>query len=214
MAPGAVNPLRGAALLIGLGAIGYGLSHAGLRPGTGSAAPGQLTFVLTAAALCAIGLPRQAACFAAGFSFGAARGVGLAMLAQLLGCCLSFFWARLVAHDAAQRLLGRQAQAGGWRAWLLRADGWMAHAPFSTTLILRLVPVGNNLLLNLVAGVSRTAFLPFLAASAIGYVPQTLVFALAGSGVHVDRGLEMALGGALFVLSGLLGVLAMRRLPR
>jgi uncharacterized membrane protein YdjX (TVP38/TMEM64 family) len=73
-------------------------------------------------------------------------------------------------------------------------------------LTLRLLPVGNNLLLNLLAGVSGLRVWPFLTASLIGYLPQTAIFALTGSGTHVDHGLQIALAAALFALSALLGV--------
>ncbi len=53
---------------------------------------------------------------------------------------------------------------------------------------------------------------PFLLASAIGYVPQTVVFALLGGGVRVDRGEQLLLAAALFVLASVLGLWLMRRM--
>ncbi len=102
---------------------------------------------------------------------------------------------------AARRIRGR----------LARLDRQLSRHPFGATLTLRLLPVGSNLLLNLVAGVSAVAMSPFLLASAVGYVPQTLVFALLGGGVRVDRGAQMVLAGALFVLASALGLWLMRR---
>ena len=54
------------------------------------------------------------------------------------------------------------------------------------------------------------AFAPFLAASLLGYVPQTLVFALLGSGVRVSEFAQLALGAALFLASMTLGFFLMR----
>jgi uncharacterized membrane protein YdjX (TVP38/TMEM64 family) len=79
------------------------------------------------------------------------------------------------------------------------------------SLTLRLLPVGNNVVLSLLAGLSSVSAPAFLVASAIGYVPQTLVFALLGSGVHVSHTEQIVLGGVLFVASALLGVVLMRR---
>ncbi len=51
---------------------------------------------------------------------------------------------------------------------------------------------------------------PFLAATLIGYVPQTIVFALAGSGVHVDHTSQVALGALLFLVSAVLGFVLLK----
>jgi uncharacterized membrane protein YdjX (TVP38/TMEM64 family) len=87
----------------------------------------------------------------------------------------------------------------------------LAAKPFTATLTLRLLPVGNNLLLNLFAGVTGLRVWPFLAASLIGYLPQTAVFALTGSGTHVDRTIQLGLGAVLFILSALLGIGLLRQ---
>jgi uncharacterized membrane protein YdjX (TVP38/TMEM64 family) len=73
------------------------------------------------------------------------------------------------------------------------------------------MPVGNNLALNLLAGMSGIAALPFLAATAIGYLPQTLVFALLGKGVRVDGGWQIGIAAAMFAASIALGVWLWRR---
>jgi len=194
---------RGALLLLGL--VGAGLALRWLGTGFLVARPtpaGCLLFLPAGAALTAFGVPRQVVAFAAGYAFGAWRGGALAMLAQMWGCAADFWWARLVARDwAVRRLKGRLAP-------LYRM---LTARPFVATLTLRLFPVGNNLLLNLFGGISGLRAWPFLAASFIGYLPQTAVFALAGSGVHLDRGLQLGLGLVLFALSASLGVVLFRR---
>jgi uncharacterized membrane protein YdjX (TVP38/TMEM64 family) len=87
----------------------------------------------------------------------------------------------------------------------------LAGSPFNATLALRLLPVGNNLALNLLAGMAAIGLVPFLAASAIGYLPQTVVFALLGKGVRVDGAWQLALAVALFVVSAAIGFLLLRR---
>lgn len=79
------------------------------------------------------------------------------------------------------------------------------------TLLIRFLPVGSNLLTNLVAGVSAVRWLPFMAGSALGYIPQTLIFVLLGSGIHIDPVFRISLSVALFVVSGGLGVYLYRR---
>ncbi len=162
-------------------------------------------FVLLGALACAVGAPRQAVAFAGGYAFGFWEGAGLAWLAAGLACPANFFWARAVGRDWAKRRM---------RGRLARADRFIAANPFSATLALRLLPIGNNLALNLVAGVSAVAPLPFLAASLLGYVPQTAIFALLGQGVHVARMLQIAGGLAMFAASGMLGTVLIRRYRR
>ncbi len=168
---------------------------------------GALLFVAVAAAVCSVGVPRQATAFAGGYAFGTTGGMLLALVAQVAGCLIDFGWARAVARPwAARRLRGR----------LARFDAFLAAHPFRAVLTLRLLPVGNNLVLNLVAGASGVKLLPFLLASVLGYVPQTLVFALLGAGVGVSRYIQVGLGVALFIASAALGMVllrAQRRVP-
>ncbi len=161
-----------------------------------------MVFVLVAALACALGVPRQVAAYAAGLGYGIWGGFLLAMLAVMLSCVLDFVWARAIARDwAARRMRGR----------LARLDAALSRHPFTATLTLRLLPVGNNLALNLLAGVSAVAAWPFLAASALGYVPQTVVFVLLGSGVRVGQTMQLALAVALFVAASLIGLYLLRR---
>jgi uncharacterized membrane protein YdjX (TVP38/TMEM64 family) len=94
---------------------------------------------------------------------------------------------------------------------MARLDAQLSAQPFMASLTLRLLPVGNNVVLSLLAGLSSVSAPAFLVASAIGYVPQTLVFALLGSGVQVSHTEQIVLGGVLFVASAVLGIVLMRR---
>ncbi len=170
------------------------LAEGGLR--------GQTVFLLLSTFLVAIGLPRQIPAFAAGYAFGPWYGTIIALVAQVLACSLDFIWARAIAQDFCRRKFGAKL------AWI---DRTLARHPFTATLMLRLMPVGNNLLLNLAAGLTSVRMLPFLAASAIGFIPQTLVFALLGKGSAPDHAHLLLLGGATFLASALLGLLLLRR---
>ena len=169
---------------------------------TGHGPLGALAFVAAGGALCAVGLPRQAVAFAGGLALGPWAGGALSLLAMLAGCALDFAWARGLARDWARRRL-----RGRWA----RLDAFLAANPFAATLTLRLLPVGSNVLLNLLAGTSGVAFAPFLAATALGYLPQTAVFALLGAGTRVDRTAQLWLGLALFAASAGLGLALLRR---
>lgn len=160
------------------------------------------TFILLAGLACAVGVPRQAAAFAGGYAFGLWPGAALALLATALACAGNFFWARFIGRDWARRRMGSR---------LSRADRFLARHPFGATLALRLLPVGNNLAVNLLAGVSGVRAAPFLAASLLGYVPQTAIFALAGSGTRLAAAMQIALAGGLLAASAGIGLVLMRR---
>ncbi|WP_239451578.1 TVP38/TMEM64 family protein [Elioraea rosea] len=168
--------------------------------------PGEVVFVALGAVACMVGIPRQAVAFAGGTAFGALMGTLLGLVAMVAGCAGSFLWARAVGRDWARRRIER-AYAGR----LARLDRFLADNTFTAALTLRLLPVGNNLAITLLAGLSGVAFLPFLLGSALGYVPQTVVFALLGKGVRVDGAVQLWLGFGLFAASILLGVWLLRR---
>ena len=193
-------------LAAGLAAHSYG---AGMLAQVTPTPGGILAFVAAGAVLSAAGVPRQVVAFAAGYAFGLLPGTALALLAQMLGCGADFWLARVAARAWAMRRIA--ASSAGRMA---RLDRFLAANPLTATLTLRLLPVGNNLVLNLLAGVSGMAAAPFLGATLVGYVPQTLVFALAGSGTQVDRPHQIALAAALFVASAALGLVLLRSANR
>ncbi len=192
-----------ALLLTGLAAAGLALrSGVGRGALDAPARLGPAGFVAAGAVACALGVPRQVVAYAAGLGFGMWAGGALALAAQILGCAADFFWVRLVARDwAARRMRGR----------LARLDAALAKHPFSATFTIRLLPIGSNVALNLLAGVSGVAAAPFLAASALGYVPQTVVFGLLGAGVSVGHGTQIAVAAGLFGLASGVGVWLLRR---
>ena len=162
----------------------------------GQGQTGVVLFLLMGGLFTAVGLPRQIIAFLAGYAFGLLPGTLLGALATLIGCALSFSYARLVGRQLLQGRLGPRA---------VRLDRFIHANPFGMTLLIRLLPVGSNILTNLAAGISSARATPFLVASLLGYLPQSLVFALVGSGITVAPALRMALAVLLFLLSGALG---------
>jgi uncharacterized membrane protein YdjX (TVP38/TMEM64 family) len=163
---------------------------------------GPVMFLGLATLLTAIGLPRQIPAFVAGYAFGTWSGVAIALLSQLIACGADFVWARAVARDFVARRFGKR---------LKRLDSALAARPFMTTLTFRLMPVGSNILLNLVAGLSSVRALPFLAASLIGFIPQTIIFALLGRGSAPSHTGVLAVGVVMFLLSAGLGLFLFRQ---
>ena len=157
---------------------------------------GRVAFLVLAALFTAAGGPRQVMSFFAAYFFGLATGFWLALAGTIAGCALALSLATIFGSFARNLIRGRVDVAV--RLW--------AENAFAVTLLLRLLPAGSNLVTNLAAGVTRVPVPGFLAGSALGYMPQTLVFALMGSGVNVGSESQIALSIVLFVLSALIGV--------
>ena len=108
-------------------------------------------------------------------------------------------------------MIGRPLVSARLGARVQRIEDFLAAHPFWMTVLIRRLPVGNNFATNLAAGVSRVPALPFFLGSLLGYIPQTLVFALAGSGVDVGASSRIGIAAALFLVSGVIGAWLYRK---
>jgi len=190
--------LAGAAYLLSLGMdeswIDENVRGQGLR--------GWIIFISAGGILAAVGFPRQVLAFMGGYAFGIVKGTTIAVLATGVGCILTFTYARLLGRSFVQRKFPRKIK---------RIDDFLADSPFLMTLLIRLLPAGSNVATNAAAGVTRVSPFPFVTGSMLGYIPQSAVFALAGSGVEVDPVWRISLSVILFIVSGVLGVYLYRR---
>jgi uncharacterized membrane protein YdjX (TVP38/TMEM64 family) len=109
-----------------------------------------------------------------GFLFGLVIGASAAVIGATTGATLIF----LVARTALGEPLLRRA---GPRASQL-AQGFRADA-FSYLLFLRLVPAFPFFLVNLVPALAGVRLVPFVAATALGVIPASFVYAFAGTGL-------------------------------
>jgi uncharacterized membrane protein YdjX (TVP38/TMEM64 family) len=198
--------IKGLGLIVSLALFGYFFNASDLGNSINEAwidnhirdrgIEGGLLFLGMGALFTAIGLPRQIIAFLAGYAFSLVIGTLLGALAALLGCAISFMYARLFGKGLLHKHLGDRAR---------RFDAFIHDHPFSMTLLIRLLPVGSNVLTNLAAGISSIRPASFLSASFIGYLPQTLVFALVGSGIDLASTFKLGIAVALFLSSGILG---------
>jgi uncharacterized membrane protein YdjX (TVP38/TMEM64 family) len=169
---------------------------------------------LAVAALAYVGLYVAAVAFsvpgavfltlAGGFLFGAAGGTALTVVGATIGATLVFLFAqRLFGADALDRL-GPKARALG--------EGIRRNAA-SYLLVLRLVPLFPFFLVNLVPAFVGVRLPTYLVTTALGILPGTAVFSLAGAGL----GDVLARGGAFDaravltpeILGALLGLAAL-----
>lgn len=164
--------------------------------------PGIVFITLAGALFTGLGAPRQVLAFAMGFALGGINGTLLSSLATSVGATGCFFTARwLLRHPLSQRFSDQMRQF----------DRVFHERTLQKILMIRLLPVGSNLLTNVVAGCSSIRFVPFLTGSTIGYVPQTVIFALAGSGIGNADQYQLLLSMVLFVMASLTGASLYRK---
>lgn len=137
---------------------------------------GILYFIVLIALATSFGLPRQAAAFAAGYAFGTWQGTLIATFAAALGCCITFYTARFILRPLVLTRFSDKVTL---------FNRCLQHNTFEKTFIIRLIPAGNNFLLNLCSGVAQINAFKFISGSYLGFFPQMAIFAFAGSGVQM-----------------------------
>ncbi|MBV2356391.1 TVP38/TMEM64 family protein [Streptomyces sp. J2-1] len=147
------------------------LTH-GWPPQLGGAAAA-LVFA-AAYGLCTVAfVPRPLLNLAAGALFGSVLGLTTALAGTVLGAGLAFGLGRMLGQDALRPLLrGR---------WLKAADGQLSRHGFRSMLAARLFPGVPFWAANYCAAVSRMRWLPYLLATALGSIPNTAAYAVAGA---------------------------------
>ncbi len=199
--------VRMAVLAATLVAVGWMMDHLGLRQLLatqwmdaeikGHGWQGIGLFLVVSALSMSVGVPRQIAAFMAGYAFGLPLGSGLALVAALLSATGIFYYAHYMGRDWLTRRFPKAF------VWL---DQFLSQNTFAMVLALRLVPFSSNLATNLAVGVSGARFFPFLAASVLGYLPQTVAFALLGQGATIDPVVNWVMVVVLIGASSALGL--------
>lgn len=147
------------------------LLESGWRPVSG-AGFGAL-FVVGFAACTLAFVPKPLLNAAAGALFGIQGGLALAVAGTTLGAGVAFLLGRVLGRDALRSLL---------RTRLLKAmDRQLSEHGFRSVLLMRLVPGVPFQVANYSAAVSRMHLHTFLLATALGVVPNTAVYVVAGS---------------------------------
>jgi len=158
---------------------------------------GVLYFTLIGGLVTAIGCPRQLVAFLGGYAFGVVNGTLLSTLGVGMGCVLSLFFARIVIRPFVNRRFPQR---------VIKINDFLSVRPVVKTIVIRLLPIGNNLVTNLIAGVTAVKARYFVLGSLIGYIPQMAIFALMGKGVVVMSVWKIGLSIVLFIISSALSV--------
>jgi uncharacterized membrane protein YdjX (TVP38/TMEM64 family) len=163
---------------------------------------GVLLFVLVSCLLGSVGLSRQLIAFLGGYAFGFLQGFVFSMLAVVAACVTTFIIARSLLRSLLEKRFTLRIQ---------QVDRFLHENTFTMALLVRLLPLGSNWMINIAAGVSSVRKWPFFLGSALGYIPQMLIFSLVGSGARIDQFWQVAIAMALLVLATVLGLVLYRR---
>ncbi|QDQ10269.1 TVP38/TMEM64 family protein [Streptomyces spectabilis] len=140
-------------------------------------------------------VPRPLLNLAAGALFGSQAGLAAAVAGTVLGAGASFGLGRILGQDALRPLLrGR---------WLKAADGQLSRHGFRSMLAVRLFPGVPFAAANYCAAVSKMGWLSFLLATALGSVPNTAAYVIAGARADTPTSPAFLLAMGFIAVSGL-----------
>lgn len=138
---------------------------------------------------------------AGGFLFGAVLAALLVNIGATTGATLAFLTARYLLRDTVEQKFG---------TWLGPFQEGFAKNAFSYLLTLRLIPLFPFFVVNLVSGLTRVNVGTYIAATALGIIPGSFVYAYAGRQLGTINSLkEIASPNVVgaFILLGLLALL-------
>ncbi|MEU5400839.1 TVP38/TMEM64 family protein [Streptomyces sp. NPDC005963] len=149
-------------------------------------------------------VPRPLLNLAAGALFGSQLGLVSALTGTVLGAGIAFTLGRLLGQEALRPLLrGRVLQA---------ADSQLSRHGFRSMLAIRLFPGIPFAAANYCAAVSRMGYTPFLLATALGSIPNTAAYVVAGSRASSPTSPAFLVAMGFIVVTGLIaGAVAWRK---
>ncbi len=154
---------------------------------TGAAGP--LVFVVGYALIVLVPSPAGLLTIAGGALFGLWVGVGLVLVAALLGAWLSYEIGRLLGRDAVARLTGDR---------LHRVDRLLRDHGLAAVVAVRLLPVLPFAAVNYSAGLSGAGRRDYLLGSAVGMLPGVVAYTAVGA--YGSDPWKLLAAGTAFVL--------------
>ncbi|MFH8983528.1 TVP38/TMEM64 family protein [Streptomyces varsoviensis] len=143
-------------------------------------------------------VPRPFLNLAAGALFGAQAGTVSALAGTVLGSGIAFGLGRVLGQSALRPLVrGR---------WLTGADRLLSRHGFRSMLAIRLFPGVPFAAANYCAAVSRMGWFAFLLATALGSIPNTAAYVIAGSAA-AEPGSPVFLASMGFIALSALGAM-------
>lgn len=137
---------------------------------------------------------------AGGFLFGAVFATLFVNIGATTGATLAFLTARYLLRDTVEQKFGK---------WLGPFQEGFAKNALSYLLTLRLIPLFPFFVVNLVSGLTRVNVGTYVAATAIGIIPGSFVYAYAGRQLGTINSLKEIASPNVIAAFVLLGLLAL-----
>jgi len=158
-------------------------------------------FIVAYAAVTGLSLPGAAIMtLAGGFLFGSLLGMLFVNVGATTGATLAFLAARYLLRDTVERKFG---------GWLGPVQEGFAKNAFSYLMTLRLIPLFPFFIVNLVSGLTRVSIGTYVAATALGIIPGSFVYAYAGRQLGTINSLKEIASPNVIAAFVLLGLLAL-----
>jgi uncharacterized membrane protein YdjX (TVP38/TMEM64 family) len=137
---------------------------------------------------------------AGGFLFGSVFGTLFVNLGATSGATLAFLAARYMLRDWVEQKFGK---------WLEPLQQGFAKNAFSYLITLRLIPLFPFFVVNLASGLTRMNVRSYVAATALGIIPGSFVYAYAGRQLGTINSLKEIASPNVIAAFVLLGLLAL-----
>jgi uncharacterized membrane protein YdjX (TVP38/TMEM64 family) len=158
-------------------------------------------FILAYIVVAGLALPGAAILtLAGGFLFGSVFGTLFVNLGATMGAVLAFLAARYLLRDWVEHKFGR---------WLGPLQQGFTQDAFSYLMTLRLIPLFPFFVVNLVSGLTRMSVGSYVAATALGIIPGSFVYAYAGRQLGTINSLKEIASPNVIAAFVLLGILAL-----
>lgn len=155
-----------------------------------------------------VGAPQFVLMAATVLAFGPVNGFIFAWIATMCSASVNFWIARLAGADVLKRFGGN---------WMNRASEFVGRNGLLASALVRIVPSGPYIVVNMAFGLSPTPYWAFATGTGLGITPKILVVGLTGQGlIAMISGQSLLLAGTLafaFAVWLAMMLLARRRLP-
>jgi uncharacterized membrane protein YdjX (TVP38/TMEM64 family) len=158
-------------------------------------------FILVYIAVTGLSLPGAVILtLAGGFLFGSLFATLFVNVGATTGATLAFLAARYLLRDWVEQKFGK---------WLEPLQQGFAKNAFSYLMTLRLIPLFPFFVVNLVSGLTRMSVGNYIAATALGIIPGSFVYAYAGRQLGTINSLKEIASSNVIAAFVLLGILAL-----
>lgn len=159
------------------------------------------SFILTYCLVTGLSLPGATILtLVGGFLFGSLLGTVFVNLGATSGATLAFLAARYLLRDMVEQKFGK---------WVGPLQAGFTKNAFSYLMTLRLIPLFPFFIVNVVTGLTRINIGTYVAATALGIIPGSFVYAYAGQQLGTINSLKEIASPNVIAAFALLGLLAL-----